>query len=61
MRVYAGVLRKGDVVSTRSKRRLRIGRLVRLFGEKREDVETLAAGDIGALLDDLLARALERG
>ncbi|MBZ0119031.1 MAG: hypothetical protein K8H88_18695 [Sandaracinaceae bacterium] len=50
VRVYAGVLRKGDVVSTRSKRRLRIGRLVRLFGEKREDVETLAAGDIGALL-----------
>lgn len=51
VRVYSGVLRSGTTLlnSTRGKRE-RIGRMVRMFAEKREDIEEIHAGDIGAIL-----------
>jgi elongation factor G len=40
VRVYAGVLRKGDTVwLAREARRLRVGRLVRLFADAMEDIQ----------------------
>ncbi len=51
LRVYAGQLRVGDtVLNPRQDRKERIGRLVRLYGDRREDVETIGAGDIGAAI-----------
>jgi elongation factor G len=48
-RVYSGVLRAGDAVYNPSKdRRERIGRIVLLHANHREDVEQVAAGDIAA-------------
>ncbi|HRE49204.1 MAG TPA: elongation factor G [Aggregatilineales bacterium] len=51
VRVYAGVLRSGTTLlnSTKGKRE-RIGRMVRMFADKREDIEEVHAGDIGAIL-----------
>ncbi|HLA41787.1 MAG TPA: EF-Tu/IF-2/RF-3 family GTPase, partial [Aggregatilineales bacterium] len=51
IRVYSGVLRSGTGVlnSTRDKKE-RIGRLVRMFADRREDVEEVHAGDIAAAL-----------
>jgi elongation factor G len=51
VRVYDGVLARGATVGlARGGRTIRVGRLVRLFADQREDVEALAAGEIGALL-----------
>ncbi|MGE3536490.1 MAG: elongation factor G [Candidatus Tectimicrobiota bacterium] len=51
VRVYSGVLEAGSYVynSTRD-RRERIGRIVRMHANKREDVKELRAGDIGAVV-----------
>lgn len=51
VRVYSGVLRTGTTLlnSTRGKRE-RIGRIVRMFADRREDVEEVHAGDIAAIL-----------
>jgi len=51
IRVYSGVLKSGTTVmnTTRGKRE-RIGRLVRMFADKREDIEEIHAGDIAAAL-----------
>ncbi|MFP4323355.1 MAG: elongation factor G [Anaerolineales bacterium] len=50
-RVYSGVLRSGEtVMNTTEGERERIGRLVRMFADKREDVEEVHAGDIAAAL-----------
>ncbi len=51
VRVYSGVLEAGSYVynSTRD-RRERIGRLVRMHANKREDIKELRAGDIGAVV-----------
>jgi elongation factor G len=54
VRVYAGVLAKGASVRA-GKRSFRVGRLVRLFGARREDVAELAAGEIGAIIGADLA------
>jgi elongation factor G len=49
LRVYAGRLSKGDrVLNVRTGRRERIGRLMRVFADRREDVETVWPGDIVA-------------
>ncbi len=49
LRTYAGVLRKGDrVLNTRTGRQERIGRLLRLFADRREDLESVNPGDIVA-------------
>lgn len=49
IRVYSGTLKGGMTVlnSTRGKKE-RVGRLVQIHADKREDVEQLSAGDIGA-------------
>ncbi len=51
IRVYSGVLRTGTTVlnSTRGKSE-RIGRIVRMFANRREDIEEVHAGDIAAIL-----------
>jgi elongation factor G len=51
IRVYSGVLRTGQMVVNSSKdRRERIGRLVQVYAEKRQEVPELRAGDIGAVV-----------
>jgi elongation factor G len=51
IRVYSGVLAKGTtVVNMRSGRKMRIGRLVRMFADKREDIEEVGAGGIAAAI-----------
>jgi elongation factor G len=50
-RVYSGVVKTGSAVWNSSKRkRERIGRMVRMYADHREDVEEISAGDIGAVL-----------
>jgi elongation factor G len=50
-RVYSGVVTQGQMVlnSTKGKRE-RIGRLIRMHADHREDVTEIRAGDIGAVL-----------
>ena len=50
-RVYSGVLQSGTMVlnSTKNERE-RIGRIVRMFADRREDVDTVRAGDIAAVI-----------
>jgi elongation factor G len=49
-RVYAGTLRKGqNVFNPRTRKRERVLRLVRLQANTQHDVETLYAGEIGAI------------
>lgn len=51
IRVYSGVLRAGSgVLNTTEGKKERIGRLVRMFADKREDIEEVHAGDIAAAL-----------
>nr|MBE5726072.1 iconoclast [Cucujiformia] len=50
MRCYQGMLRKGDsIYNVRTKRKVRISRLVRLHSNTMEDVNEVYAGDIFAL------------
>ncbi len=50
-RVYSGVIRTGETVFNVNKElRERIGRLVRMYADRREDVQEIGAGDIGAVL-----------
>jgi elongation factor G len=49
IRVYSGVLRTGQSVYNSSKKtRERIGRLLRMHANKREEIESIEAGDIAA-------------
>jgi len=51
LRVYAGTLRRGQTaLNAANGNRERIGRLVRMHADRREEIEELAAGDIGAVL-----------
>lgn len=50
VRVFSGVLRKGDAVHVAGGGKLRVGRIVRLFADQRHEVDALEAGQIGALL-----------
>jgi elongation factor G len=51
VRVYSGVLRTGTMLLNSTKgERERIGRIVRMFADRREDVEEVHAGDIAAIL-----------
>jgi elongation factor G len=51
IRIYSGTLKRGDtVLNTRSGETYRIGRIVRMFANKREEVEEFFAGDIGAIV-----------
>ncbi len=50
-RVYAGVVKAGSTMLNSTKGdRERIGRIVRMFADSREDIEEVRAGDIGAIL-----------
>jgi len=50
MRVYSGELKKGaNVWNPRTGKRERVMRLIRLHANQREEVETLYAGEIGAI------------
>jgi len=56
VRVYSGVLARGMTVRAwRSGRRFRVGRLVQLLADQREEVDRLEAGEIGAILGAPLA------
>ncbi|MDH4136845.1 MAG: GTP-binding protein, partial [Anaerolineae bacterium] len=51
LRVYSGLLRRGQGVINASRgEKVRIGRLVRMFADRREEVDEIGAGDIGAVL-----------
>jgi elongation factor G len=50
-RVYSGVVKAGTMMMNTSKgKRERVGRIVRMFADRREDVEEIGAGDIAAIL-----------
>lgn len=50
-RVYSGVVNQGAMVLNSSKgKRERIGRLIRMYADRREDITEVRAGDIGAVL-----------
>jgi elongation factor G len=51
VRVYSGAVRRGQtLVNPRTGKTQRIGRLVRMHADHREEVDAIAAGDIGAVL-----------
>ncbi|HPS32885.1 MAG TPA: elongation factor G, partial [Anaerolineaceae bacterium] len=51
IRVYSGKVRQGEAVYNSSKgKKERVGRLLRMYADRREDIEELGAGDIGAIL-----------
>jgi elongation factor G len=51
VRVYSGKLTQGAMVYNSTKaRRERVGRLLRMYADRREDVSEVLAGDIGAIL-----------
>ncbi len=51
LRVYSGVLQTGQMLQNANKdRKERIGRLVQMYADKREELTELRAGDIGAIV-----------
>jgi elongation factor G len=51
IRVYSGKLTQGAMVYNSTKdRRERVGRLLRMYADRREDISEVMAGDIGAVL-----------
>ena len=51
IRVYSGVLKKGDtVLNARTGKRLRVGRLMLMFADKRNEIEACYAGNICAAM-----------
>jgi elongation factor G len=51
VRVYSGILQSGQMLVNANKdRKERMGRLVQVYAEKREDVQEIRAGDIGAIV-----------
>ncbi len=50
-RVYSGVIEKGTTVYNSSKDKdERVGRLIRMYADRREDIDEVLAGDIAAVL-----------
>ena len=55
VRIYAGQLSKGqNIFNPRTRKRERIGRLLRLHANSREDVDVLYAGEIGGMVGQKL-------
>jgi elongation factor G len=51
IRVYSGKITQGTMVFNPTKdRRERVGRLLRMYADRREDINEILAGDIGAVL-----------
>ena len=51
VRVYSGTLSQAQMVYNSTKdRRERVGRLLRMYADRREDISEVQAGDIGAIL-----------
>ncbi len=51
VRVYSGVLKAGSyVLNTTSGEKERVGRIVRMHADKREDIDEISAGDIAAVV-----------
>jgi elongation factor G len=51
IRIYSGSIEQGSTVFNPGKqKRERIGRLIRMYADRREDIETASAGDIAAVL-----------
>ncbi len=51
IRVYSGKISQGTMVFNPTKdRRERVGRLLRMYADRREDIDEILAGDIGAVL-----------
>ena len=49
IRVYSGILKSGmTVINTSTGAKIRIGRLVRMFADKRQEIDQVSAGDIAA-------------
>jgi elongation factor G len=56
VRVYSGVLSKGVAVqNTTKEKKERVGRLMKMHADRREDVEELRAGELGAIVGLKLA------
>jgi elongation factor G len=50
-RLYQGTLKKGDTIfNTRTKKKVRVGRIVRMHANDRENIEEAEAGDIIAMV-----------
>lgn len=51
IRVYSGTIKQNSMVYNASKdKKERVGRLLRMYADRREDIDELGAGDIGAIL-----------
>jgi elongation factor G len=51
IRVYSGTIKKGNnYLNATQEKRERVGRLLRMYADHREDVKEIHAGDIGAIL-----------
>jgi elongation factor G len=51
MRVYSGSIAQTNMVYNSTKeRRERVGRLLRMYADRREDIDEIRAGDIGAII-----------
>jgi elongation factor G len=51
VRVYSGKVKVGSrVINATKRRRERVGKLLRMFADHREEIQELSAGDIGAML-----------
>ncbi len=50
-RVYSGAVRRGEaLLNANSGKKERVGRLLRMHADRREEVDEIRAGDIGAVL-----------
>ncbi len=56
VRVYSGTLGRGDKIArSHDSGSIRVSRLVRMFADSRDEVDVLAAGDIGAVVGPALS------
>jgi len=50
VRVYQGAIGRGDtIINTRTGKKVKVGRVVRMHADQMEDIDAIAAGSIGAL------------